>query len=195
MGDDSDIRKMLAFKYGDISAFGALFDRYKTRIVNYCHRFTNDRDAAEDLAQEVFLRVHRSASRYKPEAAFSTWIFKIATNVCLNELRKPKYRYTAESMDTPKTGGDDPPMEIADEQSVGPEAAAERKELDDRVRRAIAKLPPKQRAAVLLRIYDGFSYEEIAKQIGKSEKSVKALIHRGRNALKEELKDFAEYGA
>ncbi len=183
---------MLAFKDGDTASFGCLFDRYKTRIVNYCRRFMNDRETAEDMAQEVFLRVYRSAPKYKPEAAFSTWIFKIATNVCLNELRRPKYRYSTESIDVSKTGDGDPPLEIADKLGIAPEEAVARKELDAVVRRALEELPAKQRAAVLLRIYDGFSYEEIAKQIGKSEKSVKALIHRGRNMLKAYLKDYID---
>lgn len=182
---------MLAFQAGNVSAFRTLFHQYKKKIVNYCFRFCNDRYVAEELAQEVFLRVHKAAPRYRPDAAFSTWIFKIATNVCLNELRKKKYDYETESMDAPKhLKNGTVPSDFADEDQFTADGLLEKTEKEKRIRRAIFELPKNQRAAILLCIYEGFTYQEIAVQLGRSESSVKSLIHRARQNLKSHLQDL-----
>ena len=92
---------MLDFKEGDPRAFRILFDKYKKKIMNYCYRFCSDIGIAEELSQEVFFRVYKAAYRYRPEARFSTWIFRIATNVCLNEIRKARYQTAIESFEKP----------------------------------------------------------------------------------------------
>ncbi len=179
---------MLRFRDGDERAFQHLFDRYRKKIINYCYRFHPDRDVAEELAQEVFLRVYRAAPRYRPDARFSTWLFRIATNICLNELRKPRYQVKSESLDEPVSGDSDGmTREIEDRDRPGPDDAYETREKMEQLQRALSKLPEKQRAAILLHSREGFSYEEIAKQLGRSESSVKSLLHRARQGLKKVL--------
>ncbi len=142
---------------------------------------------AEELAQEVFLKVYKAAPKYRPDAKFSTWIFRIATNVCLNEIRKNRYQYNTESLDSPV------PSEAGDiqKESEGPEKLPqemlEARERDNLIQKAISDLPEKQRAALLLRVSHGFSYQEIEKQMKCSQGSVKTLIHRARQHLKKKL--------
>ncbi len=101
MKKDPDVQHMLLFKDGNTDAFRVLFEKYKRPIINFCFKFCGDRQMAEELAQEVFIRVHKAAPRYRPDAKFSTWIYRIATNLCLNELRRKKYTYETESIDQP----------------------------------------------------------------------------------------------
>ena len=143
---------------------------------------------AEELAQEIFFRVYRAAPRYRPDAKFSTWLFRIATNVCLNEVRKTRYKFKEESLDTPyKSEKTEMETEFDDRQAHD---ILEDKEREMLVRQAITELPEKQRAALLLRVYDGFSYKEIGKKIRRSESSVKTIIHRGRQSLKMSLQKY-----
>lgn len=129
------------------------------------------------------MRVYKAGSRYRPEAEFSTWLFKIATHLCLNELRKKRYKNWFVSLDSEEGSVAnqlaDPSPEIL--------AVMEGRERKKKITSAIRALPGKQRAAVLLREYHGFSYKEIAFQLGQSESSVKALIFRGRDHLKQTL--------
>ncbi len=184
MKTDPDTQNMLRFKGGDQQAFRILFKEYKKKIINFCYRFCADREVAQELAQEVFLRVYKAAPRYKPEAKFSTWIFRVATNVCLNELRKKNYQYKIESIDktaTGETGNFN--TEIEDEQQLSSHEIIESKERNRLIKDALTNLPDKQRAALLLRIFHGFSYQEIGTQIKASQGNVKTLIHRGRQNL------------
>ena len=183
MRADPDIQLMLNFKEGDVDAFQQLFDGYKKRVINYCYRFSGNHAIAEELAQETFIRVYRGASRYRPKAKFSTWLFKIATNVCLNELRKPLYRNKIESIDQE---GDER-SEIQDKNRHAADEDLANNETQMMVRNAIKMLPEKQRAAILLRIEEEFSYKEIGKQIGCRENHVRILIHRAREGIKEIL--------
>ena len=182
---------MLSFKAGDSAAFQQLFDKHKQRIINYCYRYCGNPAVAEELAQETFLRVYKAAPRYKPKARFSTWLFKIASNVCLNELRKPVYRAKIESMDqaTDEEGGQHREM-AADPLQSRPDGLYESREKEALVHRAIGDLPEKQRAALLLRVSEGFSYKEIGAQINRSENHVKTLIHRGRQRLKKMIGNY-----
>ncbi len=146
---------------------------------------------SEELAQEVFLRVYKAAPRYRPDAKFSTWIFRIATNVCLNEVRKKKYDHKLESLDSSMNSGEkESSKEIEDKIGQAPQDLLEDKERHLLIQQAISNLPEKQRAALLLRIHHGFSYQEIGKQIKKTEKGVKSLIHRGRQNLKNALQEY-----
>ena len=179
---------MERFREGDQDAFRILFVNYKQKIINYCYRFCGHREIAEELAQEVFLRVYKAAPRYRPDARFSTWIFRIATNICLNELRKKKYRCKIESLDDSFHSGTGAGSgEIEDRGTPAPQDRLEDRERDQMIQGAISNLPEKQRAALLLRLHYGFSYREIGKQIKASESSVKSLIHRGRQNLKKVL--------
>lgn len=185
MGNETDIDLMLRFGNGDEDAFRSLFMAYRKKIINYCYRFFFDQGMAEELSQEVFMKVYKAGSHYRPDAGFSTWIFKIATHVCLNELRKKRYRTRTVSLDSEEGK--------AAHEVVDPSPATldvlEGKEQKKKIMTAIRDLPGKQRAAVLLREFHGFSYKEIATQLGQSESSVKTLIFRGRDTLKHVLHD------
>lgn len=182
---------MLMFRDGDEQAFRTLYIRYRKKIINYCYRFFPDRTIAEELAQEVFVRMYRAGSKYRPDARFSTWLFKIATNVCLNELRKKQYHSKTDSLDQPIETDKGPIYrELESDPESHPGMVLESEERDQVLRNALAALPPKQKAALILRIYEEFSYQEIAQQLKCSESSVKSLIHRGRESLKEVLGSY-----
>jgi RNA polymerase sigma-70 factor (ECF subfamily) len=185
---DPDIDLMLSFKQGDQRAFRLLFDKYKKRVINFCYRYCRHRSVAEDLAQETFLRVYKAAARYRPDARFSTWLFKIAANVCLNEIRKPVYRARLESIDQTGQQGPGAAREIvmAPEQSR-PDVLLENHQHQVLIQQAMGRLPEEQRAALLLRATEGFSYQQIGRQINRSENHVKTLIHRGRQRMKQLL--------
>jgi RNA polymerase sigma-70 factor, ECF subfamily len=183
MGTDPDTQLMLQFKAGDQRAFHHLFDKHKQRVINYCFRYCGNAAVAEELAQETFLRVYKAAHRYRPKARFTTWLFKIAANVCLNEIRKPVYRAPMESLEDGK--GLDRTAEMSDPEA--PDALLEESERHAMVQQAINRLPEPQRAALLLRVNEAFSYKEIGLQINRTEGHVKTLIHRGRQQLKKIL--------
>lgn len=182
---------MLDFKAGSQMAFRDLFERHKQPVVNYCYRFCGHRAVAEELAQEVFLRIYKAAPRYRPKARFRTWLFKIATNVCLNEIRKRVYRQQVESLDPfPDAGGGQPAQAMPESPEPGPDIELVRAERRQKVRSAIGALPEKQRAALLLRVEGEFSYKEIADQIRCPVNHVKTLIHRGRRSLQRALASY-----
>ncbi|MEJ2038293.1 MAG: sigma-70 family RNA polymerase sigma factor [Desulfosarcinaceae bacterium] len=188
MQADPDIELMLRFKAGDQGAFRRLFDRHKGPMIQFCYRFCGHSGVAEELAQETFLRVYRAAARYRPKARFRTWLYRIATNVCLNEIRRPDYRNRIETLEASD----------ANQAAISSDAAASAgedrpdvrlalEEQQQMVFKAIAQLPEDQRAALLLRVEQDFSYKEIGRQIGRTENHVKTLIHRGRCKLKQLL--------
>jgi RNA polymerase sigma-70 factor (ECF subfamily) len=185
---DADAALMLRFKDGDGDAFRKLFGKYQGPIINFCFRFCADRTLAEDLAQEVFLRVYRGSGRYRVEARFSTWLYRIAVNVCLNETRKLRKNSVTRSLDHPVN--DDPDSrapECPDENQAPADDAMASCQRDEAIRRALQTLPDPQRIALVLRIYDEFPYEEIASRMNASEGKVKTLIFRGRQRLREAL--------
>jgi RNA polymerase sigma-70 factor (ECF subfamily) len=190
MQTDPDIQLMLRVKDGDQNAFRALFDKYKQPVINYCYRYCGHPAVAEELAQETFLRVYKASARYRPKARFSTWLYRIATNVCLNEIRRPVHRARIESMDQACRDEHDAPRETAasPEESM-PDALLEAHQEQLLVRRAMGRLPEAQRAALLLRATEGFSYHEIGRQLHRSENHVKTLIHRGRQKLRKILEN------
>ena len=186
----SDVQLMLDVKAGDEQSFGLLLQRYRTPLVNFLYRMVRSREQAEDLAQEVFIRVYRAREEYVPSAKFTTWLFRIATNLALNSLRDHRHEKLQISMDAPVTAdaedGDEKPFEVADKH---PTIEQELLEEDRRkmIRHAIEKLPEKQRAAVLLHKYQELDYSEIAKILGCSESALKSLLFRAYEALRVEL--------
>jgi RNA polymerase sigma-70 factor, ECF subfamily len=187
---DNDIQLMLRFRDGDRKSFEILFDKYKKRVINYCYRYCGHRAVAEELAQETFLRVYKAAERYRPEAQFSTWLFKIAANVCLNEIRKPVYNSRIESIEETEEERHDAALEMSDKSPHKmPDMLLETQEEQVLIRKAMDRLPGEQRAALLLRATEGFSYHEIGMQINRSEKNVKTLIYRARQHIKQILEE------
>jgi RNA polymerase sigma-70 factor (ECF subfamily) len=192
---DPDAALMLRVKRGDLKAFEELADKYKQPIVNLMYRMLRDPDEAEDLAQNVFLRVYQSARRYQASAKFSTWIFTIARRLCLNEIRR-RGRHPAESLDSSQADHDDqPPRQFEDVKTFSPPEAFLHGELAQKIEDALAQLPDKQRLAIVLCRQEELSYEEIARVLRCSVPATKSLIHRGRESLKQKLKPYLQTGA
>jgi RNA polymerase sigma-70 factor (ECF subfamily) len=184
---DSDIELMLRTKSGDDGAFSELMRRHYKGVVNYIYRFTNLRDNSEDLAQEVFLRIYRSAGQYRPEAKFSTWLYKIATNVSLTYVKKKSNNNV--SLDEIDDAGDagNPDLDIADD-------IIYRKEMMNVIFEAMESLPEREKVAIMLCKYEGLSYEEVAQVLECTVGAVKAYVHRGRMKLIERLKPYLSEG-
>ncbi len=186
----SDVQLMLDVKAGDQQAFELLLQRYRTPLVNFLYRMVRNREQAEDLAQEVFLRVYRAREDYEPSAKFTTWLFRIATNLALNSVRDHRYEKLEVSMDAPIVAdaedGEERLMEVADEHPDIEQHLVEeaRKKM---IHHAIEKLPEKQRAAVLLHKYQELDYAEIAKILQCSESALKSLLFRAYETLRVEL--------
>jgi RNA polymerase sigma-70 factor (ECF subfamily) len=184
--EDEDVRLMLAFRDGDGAAFDQLFQRWAGRVLRYLERMLRDAGAAEELAQEVFVRVFRARETYRPEARFSTWLYTIATRLALNELRRPQRRHAHDSTDVEGGAG----LRLASDAPSADRVADARQRGAD-VDAVLATLPERQRSALWLSAVEGHSYAEVAAALDTSEKSVKALVHRARSALARALKEEA----
>jgi RNA polymerase sigma-70 factor (ECF subfamily) len=186
----TDVQLMLDVKGGDEQSFELLLQRYRTPLVNFLFRMVKNREQAEDLAQEVFIRVYRAREEYVPTAKFTTWLFRIATNLALNSLRDHRHQKLEMSIDAPLTAdaedGDERPLEVADKRLTVEQELVE-EERKKMIRRAIEKLPEKQRAAVLLHKYQELDYAEIAKILSCSESALKSLLFRAYEILRVEL--------
>ena len=191
---DPDAQLMLRVRQGDREAFEILVEKYKRPVMNMAYRTLSDLTEAEDLAQHVFLQVFKSADRYRITAKFSTWIFTITRNLCLNEIRR-RARHPAESLDKPMAEGEDEPQrQLPDTRGFSPPAEALQHELEDKIREAVGTLPENQRTAIGLCQEGELSYEEIARVLGCSVSATKSLIHRGRETLKQLLKPYLQTG-
>jgi len=183
---DADAQLMLRFKQGDVAAFDRLFARHTRAMINFAYRFARDRRVAEELAQEIFLKVYEGASGYTVQSRFTTWLYRIATNVCLNEVRKPQFR--AEHQPLFEDNETDAEMQSGAFAVSGPEGLLERKAIANALRDALEKIPEKQRTAFILNKYQDLSYFETAEIMKTSEKAVKSLIHRAKETLAEKLR-------
>ncbi|HEV2421777.1 MAG TPA: sigma-70 family RNA polymerase sigma factor [Candidatus Acidoferrales bacterium] len=181
----SDVQLMLDVKAGDELSFEILLKKYRTPLVNFLYRMVRDQAAAEDLAQEVFLRVYRARKEYSPSAKFTTWLFRIATNLALNAIRDGRYRQMQISIDTPRDE-DEQVIEIAAPQARADDRLIER-ERNQMIRGAILALPEKQRAAVILHKYQEMDYAQIGKILGCSESALKSLLFRAYETLRVQL--------
>lgn len=192
---DPDAALMLRVKRGDAAAFEELVDKYKQPVINLLYRALPDASEAEDLAQSVFLQVYKSAHRYRPSAKFSTWLFTIARNLCLNEIRR-RSRHPADSLDAPHLEhGQEARLQVREVSGPAPDVALVQEELQQKVELAISQLPENQRIAILLCREEEVSYESIAEVLHCSLSATKSLIHRARETLKQKLKPYLRTGA
>ncbi|HEX4535469.1 MAG TPA: sigma-70 family RNA polymerase sigma factor [Candidatus Acidoferrum sp.] len=186
----TDVQLMLDVKAGDEQSFALLLHRYRTPLVNFLFRMVRNREQAEDLAQEVFIRVYRARADYVPSAKFTTWLFRIATNLALNSVRDTRHQRMEVSLDAPVTvdseEGDERPLDVA-EKNPNIEEHLVQEAQRDMIRHAIDKLPEKQRAAVLLHKYQDLDYGEISKILSCSESALKSLLFRAYETLRVEL--------
>ena len=191
---EPDAALMMKVKQGDSQAFAELVGKYQQPVMNLVYRMLRDATEAEDVAQNVFVQVHRSAHRYQVAAKFSTWLFTIARNLCLNELRR-RSRHPTESIDTPHPEQEDHPLhQFEDQRTTSPPDTLLHGELQEKIEQALAELPENQRVAILLCRQDDLSYEEIADVLGCSLSATKSLIHRGRETLRLKLKPYLRTG-
>jgi len=187
-----DEELMLAYGAGDEEAFVNLFQRYKLRIFHYLLRHLGDRAAAEDLLQTTFLKIHRIRKSYRPSAAFSTWVFTIATNLLRDykvSVRRHANVIELEKVRDKAAMGSvfSEPVILADEKT--PEIGYGQKEIADQIRQAVQSLRPDQREVILLAKYEGFKYEEIAEILNITVSAAKVRAHRAMRTVAELLRE------
>jgi RNA polymerase sigma-70 factor (ECF subfamily) len=190
---DPDIRLMLRVRDDDPSAFPELVEQYQQRLVTIMHHLVGNRDEAEDLAQEVFLRVYRSRKKYRARAKFSTWLFTIANNLALNAQRS-KHRKCAVPLNVHDSGplGPRPAEQLVRDRENQPGEQIQRQELAAVVQQALGQLIERQRAAVVLNKFEDMNYAEIAEVMNLSTKAVKSLLSRARENLRLALKAYID---
>ena len=185
---DYDAELMLRVKEGDGASFGVLLEKYRSPVVHFLYRMIQNGPVAEELAQEVFLRVYRSRSTYEPTAKFTTWLFRIATHLALNALRDGKNERGQDRLDDDSS--DLPIRQVPDSRPSVEQDMVYQARLEE-VRRAVATLPEKQRAAVLMHKYEEMEYSQIAKVLSCSESAVKSLLFRAYETLRARLAHMA----
>ncbi|HWF09353.1 MAG TPA: RNA polymerase sigma factor [Bryobacteraceae bacterium] len=182
---DLDTQLMISVQRDDASSFAELLHRNRTLVINYLSRMVVNRAIAEELAQDVFIRVYRSRQTYEPTAKFSTWLYRITTNVALNYFRDEKRSQNYISLDVHDS------LQVrreAQDQSLLVEDRLVREVVANQIRHAIRALPPKQRAAVIMHKYDEMDYAQIAKVLRCSPSAVKALMFRAYETLRMRLR-------
>lgn len=177
LADDDDARLMLAAGHGDRRAFATLFDRHQASVVRFCFRFVGTQARAEELAQDIFVKLYKGAKGWRPEAKFKTFLFRVATNHCLNELRRGEVK--AEVSEGRDVADDDKPGVLETQASDdSPQLHLEGKELEAAVAKALAAMTDRERAAFTMCRFEGLAYRDIAAALEASEAAVKSLIHR-----------------
>lgn len=184
MNDRELIEKIAAKDHG---AFNALVDRYQALVINTCYNLLGNRDDAEDVAQEVFFQVYKSAEKFRQEAKISTWLYRIAVNRSLNFIRDNKRSLWLKSLTSLLEDDSEQVTDLPASNSARPDVALEKKERNVIVKKAIDSLPEKQRAAFVLHKYEGLPHQEIAGIMQRSLSSVESLIHRAKLNLQKKL--------
>jgi RNA polymerase sigma-70 factor (ECF subfamily) len=177
----------------DASAFDAIVARYKTKIYHYLYRMTGNAEDADDLTQEVFIRMYTNIGKFRAEASLSTWLFRIAGNLAVDRFRRTKNsRRLVTSLDAPIQPGEEEASRDVPDMTMAPEVLVGRRELADQIESALAKLPAKLRSAVILFDVEGMSYDEIAGVEGIPLGTVKSRIFNARVALRDSLRPYLE---
>jgi RNA polymerase sigma-70 factor (ECF subfamily) len=187
---DPDTVLMLAIKGGDTEAFSVLFEKHNAPLQRFIKRFINQPAIVEELAQDIFIKLFRAAPSYEPKARFSSFLYRVAANHCLNETRKADYRYFFSSLDVA-------PPHIAQHPALlsyntPPEQRIDGQRLAQTLRKILKTLPENQRKAFVLHRFEARSYREIAEELNVSVGAVKSLIHRAKTTLTEQLQDGAD---
>jgi RNA polymerase sigma-70 factor (ECF subfamily) len=185
---ERDAELMLRVRDGDSVSFALLLERHRGPVIHFVYRMVLNQAVAEELAQEVFLRVYRSRASYEPSAKFTTWLFRIATHVALNWIRDSKNEKNQESLDEASQEGTS--RQVSDRQPTIEQTMIRQVKMQE-VRAAIETLPAKQRAAVLMHKYEEMEYSQIAKILQCSESAVKSLLFRAYETLRSRLANLA----
>ena len=184
--DAEDVRLMSLVSRGDTAALEELIGRHQTLVIGTVARMLGSNSDVEDIAQQVFVRVWKSAGRYVPRAKFTTWLLKITRNLVFNELRRSK-RHAHVPIQSEQNAEE---IQLKDESTQAPDASLLEHELQQAIEKAIVDLPESQRMAVVLRRYQELSYEEIAEVLKLSVPAVKSLLFRARTELRARLSDY-----
>ena len=185
-----DLSLMARIKAGDLAALETLIEAHQCRVIGTIAKMLGDEMDAEDIAQQVFIRVWKSAPRYEPTAKFTTWLFKITRNLIFNEVRRRK-RHPASSLDETVAAGDRP-MQTIDRNAKAPDSTLLEAEMQSAIQCAIDALPEAQRMAVILRRYNDAPYEEIAEVLELTVPAVKSLLFRARTDLRKKLREYLD---
>jgi RNA polymerase sigma-70 factor (ECF subfamily) len=187
-----DLRWMARIKTGDHEALRELIETHQHRVIGTAAKMLGDEADAEDIAQQVFVRLWKSAGRYEPTAKFTTWLYKITRNLVFNELRRRK-RHPARSLDQPLDPNEpDRTLQAADPNTKAPSTTLLDAEMQAAIQRAIDELPETQRMAIVLRRYDDISYEEIGEVLDLSVPAVKSVLFRARTELRAKLQQYLD---
>jgi RNA polymerase sigma-70 factor, ECF subfamily len=187
---DPDIRLMLRVRADDAAAFAELVQNYQQRLVGIMHHLVGNAEEAEDLAQEVFLRVYRNRKKYTPQAKFSTWLFTIANNLALNALRNRSRKPVVPLNTNESENNQRPEEQLVRDHGVTPSFGLRQAELAERIRSALDTLNERQRMAVVLNKFEDMNYAEIAEVMQLSTKAVKSLLSRARARLRDALAGY-----
>ncbi len=186
-----DIKKpenlLVQLKHGQPNAFRLLFDAYYPRVLNLCYRYLGTREDAEEIAQDVFIKIHQNIHNYRPQGKEFTFLYRIAVNLSLNRIRDRKRKNWLSFDRLKENQGHEPQADSA----LQPDAAYEKQEQQTQIWQALQKLPENQRTAVILKRYHDLSYEEIADVMSCSVSAVEARLHRAKNNLKKIFKNMA----
>jgi RNA polymerase sigma-70 factor (ECF subfamily) len=186
----TDAEVMLELRGGNMAAFDVLLGKYRKPIVHFMFRMVHNQAVAEELAQEVFLRVYRSRETYRAEARFSTWVYRIATNLGVNHARDTRHERTASTVYLDEPDSDTGTTPDVPDSTPSAEANILRRERMNAIRQHVMALPERQQHAVLMHKYEGMDYKQIGEVLKLSESATKSLLFRAYQTLREKLKDF-----
>ena len=186
----TDAEVMLELRSGNMAAFDVLLQKYRKPIVHFMFRMVHNQAVAEELAQEVFLRIYRSRETYRAEARFSTWLYRIATNLGVNHARDTRYERSASTVYLDEADADTGSTPDVADATPSAEANLLRRERMNAIRQHVMALPERQKTAVLMHKYEGMDYKQIGEVLKLSESATKSLLFRAYQTLREKLKDF-----
>jgi RNA polymerase sigma-70 factor (ECF subfamily) len=186
----NDAEVMLELRSGNMAAFDVLLQKYRKPIVHFMYRMVHNQAVAEELAQEVFLRIYRSRETYRAEARFSTWLYRIATNLGVNHARDTRHERSASTVYLDETDAETGTTPDVADSTPSAEANLLRRERMNAIRQHVMALPERQQTAVLMHKYEGMDYKQIGEVLKLSESATKSLLFRAYQTLREKLKDF-----
>lgn len=191
--DEADEVLMMRYQQGEVRAFEILLERHRKPVFNFLLRYVRTRATAEDLLQEVFLRVIKGAEKYQRQAKFTTWLYTIARNLCVDHSRRQKHR-KAQSLDAPLTSDSDSGslMDVIGDQQIGSDRRAVSSQLGDKLKTAIDGLSDEQREVFLMREFLDMPFKEIAEVVGVPENTVKSRMRYALEKLRMELEEYAD---
>lgn len=189
-GVDDDSRLMMSIKKGDRAAFQTLFRKYSRPLHHFVFRFVGNAAVAEEMVQEIFFKIYRAADKYEPRGRFTTYLYRVATNHCLNEVRKADYREKFDSLDQAQSDDERGGIVLPDKEQASADVLFWAQTMAHKLQELLVELPENQRVALLLNRLEGLSYQEIADVLDVSVGAVKSLLHRARHTLRDRLEEW-----